>query len=110
MFIPPMLKVGQNWGKIPNYSPQCSTKICTPGPIKNKLVKDYSVEESLPLGQVVSLGRLRSRSWVTTDRQSATWSARALGRQARSKNQRHSSIRLGTLEVFVEEVWRYVKS
>ena len=29
-FIPPMLKIGQNWGKIANYPPQCSTKICTP--------------------------------------------------------------------------------
>ena len=29
-FIPPMLKVGQNWGKIADYPPQCSTKICTP--------------------------------------------------------------------------------
>ena len=28
---PPMLKLGQNWGKIANYLPQCSTKICTPG-------------------------------------------------------------------------------
>ena len=27
-----MLKIGQNWGKIANYPPQCSTKICTPGP------------------------------------------------------------------------------
>ena len=25
-----MLKLGQNWGKIANYPPQCSTKICTP--------------------------------------------------------------------------------
>ena len=24
-----MLKIEQNWGKIANYSPQCSTKICT---------------------------------------------------------------------------------
>ena len=24
-----MLKIGQNWGKIANYPPQCSTKICT---------------------------------------------------------------------------------
>ena len=29
-FIPPTLKIGQNWGKIANYPPQCSTKICTP--------------------------------------------------------------------------------
>ena len=28
-FIPPMLKIGQNWSKIENYPPQCSTKICT---------------------------------------------------------------------------------
>ena len=26
----PMLKIGQNWGKIANYSPQSSTKIGTP--------------------------------------------------------------------------------
>ena len=26
---PAMSKIGQNWGKIPNYPPQCSTKICT---------------------------------------------------------------------------------
>ena len=25
-----MLKIGQSWGKIANYPPQCSTKICTP--------------------------------------------------------------------------------
>ena len=24
-----MLQIGQNWGKIANYPPQCSTKICT---------------------------------------------------------------------------------
>ena len=29
-FISPKLKVGQNWGKIASYSPQCSTKIGTP--------------------------------------------------------------------------------
>ena len=29
-FIPPTSKIGQNWGKIANYPPQCSTKICTP--------------------------------------------------------------------------------
>ena len=28
-FIPPMLKMGQNWGKIANFPPQCSTKIVT---------------------------------------------------------------------------------
>ena len=28
---PPMLKIGQNWGKIANYPPQCSTKIGTTG-------------------------------------------------------------------------------
>ena len=27
---PPMLKIGQNWGKIANYPPQCSTEIGTP--------------------------------------------------------------------------------
>ena len=26
-----MLTIGQNWAKIANYPPQCSTKICTPG-------------------------------------------------------------------------------
>ena len=26
-----MSKIGQNWGKIANYLPQCSTKICTTG-------------------------------------------------------------------------------
>ena len=26
-----MLKIGQNWGKIANYPPQCSTKIGTSG-------------------------------------------------------------------------------
>ena len=25
-----MLKIGQNWGKIANYPPQCSTKISPP--------------------------------------------------------------------------------
>ena len=25
-----MLKIGQNWGEIVNYPPQCSIKICTP--------------------------------------------------------------------------------
>ena len=57
------------------------------GPMKNKKVKDNSVEESRPLWQAVSLGWLSSHSRVTTDRQSATWSARALGRGACSKNQ-----------------------
>ena len=27
---PSMLSLGQNWGKIANYPPQCSTKIGTP--------------------------------------------------------------------------------
>ena len=27
---PSMLKIGQIWGKIANYPPQCSSKICTP--------------------------------------------------------------------------------
>ena len=30
-FIPPMMKIKQNWGKIANYPPQCSTKIGTTG-------------------------------------------------------------------------------
>ena len=82
------------------------------GSMKNKQVKANSVEQSLPLGQAVSLGRLSSHSRVTTDRQSATWSDQALGRGARSKNQRHSPLDLevGTLEVSVEDVWRYVKN
>ena len=29
-FIPPKLKMGQNWRKIASYPPQCSTKIGTP--------------------------------------------------------------------------------
>ena len=66
------------------------------GSMKNKQVKAHSVEGSRPLGQAVSLGRLSSDLRVTTDRQSATWGARALGRGARSKNQRHSPIRLGS--------------
>ena len=66
------------------------------GLMKNKQVKDNSVEESRPFGQAVTLGRMNSHSRATTDRQSATWSARALGRGARLKNQRHSSIRLGS--------------
>ena len=37
------------------------------GPMKNKTVKDNSMEESRPLGQAVSLGRLSSHSRVTTD-------------------------------------------
>ena len=49
--------------------------------------------------QSVSLGRLSSHSRVTTDRQSATWSTQALGREARSKNQQHSRIRLGSWNV-----------
>ena len=64
------------------------------GTIKNQKLKDNSAEESRPIGQAVSLGRLSSHFRVTTDRESATWSARALGRVARSKNQRHSPIRL----------------
>ena len=66
------------------------------GPMKNKQVKDDSVEESWLLGQTVSLGQLSSHSRVTTDRQSAPWSAWALGRGRRSKNQRHSPIGLGS--------------
>ena len=65
-------------------------------PIKNKQVKDNSIKESRPLGQAVSLGQLCSHSRVTTDCQSATWSAQALGRGTRSKNQRHSPVRLGS--------------
>ena len=57
-----------------NFAP----KMCRP--MKTKQVKDNNVEESRPLGQAVSLGRLSSHSRVTTDRQSATWSARVVGR------------------------------
>ena len=64
--------------------------------MKNKQVKDNSVEESRPLAQAVSLGQVSRHSRVTTDHQSTTWSARALGRGARSKIQRHSSIRFGS--------------
>ena len=69
------------------------------GPMKNEQVKNNSVEESRALEQAVSLGRLNSHSRVTTDRQSATWSTRALGRGGRSKNQRHSPTRLGSWNV-----------
>ena len=31
-----MLKIGQNWGKIANYLPQCSTKIGTPATSDNQ--------------------------------------------------------------------------
>ena len=75
------------------------------GLMKNIKVKDNSVEESRPLGQAVSLGRLSSHFRVTTDRQSATWSARALGRGARSKIQRHSPTRLGKLERW-KSLWK----
>ena len=37
-----MLKIGQNWGEVANYPPQCSTKICTSG-------LDTNDEESLLL-------------------------------------------------------------
>ena len=37
-----MLKIGQNWSKIANYPPQCSTKIGTPGCSAQLL---YSVAE-----------------------------------------------------------------
>ena len=69
------------------------------GTMKNKQVKDNSVEESRPLRQAVSFGRLSSHSRVITYCQSANWSARALGRSARSKNQRHSPIRFGSWNV-----------
>ena len=49
------------------------------GPMKNKQVKDNSVEESRPLGQAVSFGRLSSDSRVTADRQSETWSDLEVG-------------------------------
>ena len=67
--------------------------------MKNKPVKDNSIEESWLLGHAVSLSRLSSHSRVTTDRQSATWSTRALGRGAHLKNQQHSPIRLTSWNV-----------
>ena len=69
------------------------------GMMKTKEVKENSVEESRPLRQAVSHGRLSIHSRVITDRQSATWSARALGREACSNNPRRSPIRLGSWNV-----------
>ena len=66
------------------------------GPMKHKQVKDNSIEESRPFWQAVSIGQLSSHSRVTTDCQSPTWSTRALGRGARSKNQQYSAIRFGS--------------
>ena len=88
-------EVGGKLGHAPrrNFAPKMY------GPMKNKQVKDNSIEETQPLGQAVSLGRWSSHSRVTTDHQSATWSARALGRGTRSKNQRHSHIRLESWNV-----------
>ena len=40
-----MFKIGQNWGKIANYPPQRSTKICTPA--------TYTVQLAI-LGRVVN--------------------------------------------------------
>ena len=80
--------------------------------MKNKQVKDNSIEESRPLGQAVSLGQLSSHSKVTTDRQSATWNTRDLGRRLVRKISDILLLHLevGMLEVFVEEGWGYVKS
>ena len=39
---PPMLKLGQNWGKIANYPPQCSTKIDTTDLSHSLLVARWS--------------------------------------------------------------------
>jgi len=57
---------------------------------------DNSVNESLSIGQAVLVGWLQNPSRVTADRQSETWSTWALGREACSKNKRHSPIRLGS--------------
>ena len=37
-----MLTIGQNWGKIANYPPQCSTKIGTPVSIPAQLYAEKS--------------------------------------------------------------------
>ena len=39
---PPMLKIGQNWGKIADYPPQCSTKIGTTGTVPEEN-SDYTI-------------------------------------------------------------------
>ena len=63
---------------------------------RNLKCKDNSVKESHCPRQAVSLGQLSNHSRVATDRQTATWSVRALGRGARPENKRHSPIRLGS--------------
>ena len=47
-----MLKMGQNWDKIANYPPQCSTKIGTLDPVK------ILVENNASTVCVFSLGLL----------------------------------------------------
>ena len=47
-----MLKIGQNWGKIANHPPQCSTKICTTG-ISSSFIEE-SEEKSSFLWQIIS--------------------------------------------------------
>ena len=71
-------EIGGNQGHAlrKNFAPKMH------GTMKNKQVNDNSVEQSRPLGQAVSLGRLSSHFRVTTERQFATWSDRALGRRA----------------------------
>ena len=54
------------------------------GTMKNKQVKDNSIEKSRHLEQTFLLDRLSSHSRVATDHQSATWSAQALSRGAQS--------------------------
>ena len=53
-----MLKIGQNWGKIANYPPQCSTKICTPDGTtggKSHPVFGYGTENSIRINHAINL-------------------------------------------------------
>ena len=52
---PPMLKIGQNWDKIANYPPQCSTKICTPDSKSRKQLIDCSVAQGSSLDPLLFL-------------------------------------------------------
>ena len=45
-----MLKIRQNWGKIANYPPQCSTKICTTVyacTVVRKVLKETETEKTI---------------------------------------------------------------
>ena len=56
-----MLKKGQNWGKYANYSPQCSTKICTTAGDKNWA--ESSIKRSGRISFVAdNLNRSRNRT------------------------------------------------